>query len=149
MELVRTESNRHGIVGRSRMIGEVLRRIELSSTTRSTVLITGETGTGKELVAQAIHTISAQRDKPFIKVNCAAIPESLIESELFGHDRGLFLHPADEHALRGRRRCSQHEIGVRRHDGSIRSKVGSVERAFEIAGAEIHVDRKCSRLRGR
>jgi len=72
------------------MIGEVLRRIELSSTTRSTVLITGETGTGKELVAQAIHTISAQRDKPFIKVNCAAIPESLIESELFGHVRGAF-----------------------------------------------------------
>jgi len=68
----------------------VIRRIELVADTRSTVLITGETGTGKELVARAVHLGSARRDMPFIKVNCAAIPESLVESELFGHVRGAF-----------------------------------------------------------
>ena len=81
---------RHGIVGRSHAIGEVIRRIELVSASRSTVLITGETGTGKELVARAVHHRSAQRDMPFVKVNCAAIPEALLESELFGHVRGAF-----------------------------------------------------------
>jgi transcriptional regulator with GAF, ATPase, and Fis domain len=80
----------HGIVGHSRAIADVIRRIELVSATRSTVLITGETGTGKELVARAVHHRSAQRDMPFIKVNCAAIPETLLESELFGHVRGAF-----------------------------------------------------------
>ena len=80
----------YGIVGQSRAIADVIRRIELVSATRSTVLITGETGTGKELVARAVHDRSAQRDMPFIKVNCAAIPETLLESELFGHVRGAF-----------------------------------------------------------
>ena len=79
-----------GIVGRSAGIGEVVRLIELVSAARSTVLITGETGTGKELVARAVHNRSAQRDMPFIKVNCAAIPETLLESELFGHVKGAF-----------------------------------------------------------
>src|SRR5690349_11921720 len=81
---------RYGIVGRSRAVAEVIRRIDLVSATRSTVLITGETGTGKELVARAVHYRSAQRDLPFVKVNCAAIPETLLESELFGHVRGAF-----------------------------------------------------------
>jgi transcriptional regulator with GAF, ATPase, and Fis domain len=78
------------MVGRSRALAEVVARIDLVSTTRSTVLITGETGTGKELVARALHACSAQRDQPFVKVNCAAIPDSLLESELFGHVRGAF-----------------------------------------------------------
>jgi transcriptional regulator with GAF, ATPase, and Fis domain len=82
--------HRYGIVGRSRAIADVIERIELVSATRSTVLITGETGTGKELVARAVHNRSGQRDLPFIKVNCAAIPETLLESELFGHVRGAF-----------------------------------------------------------
>jgi transcriptional regulator with GAF, ATPase, and Fis domain len=80
----------YGIVGQSRVIGEVIRRIELVAASRSTVLITGETGTGKELIARAVHNRSAQRNRPFIKVNCAAIPETLLESELFGHVRGAF-----------------------------------------------------------
>src|SRR5438093_4374486 len=80
----------YGIVGRSRAMEEIIRRAERVAETKSTVLITGETGTGKELIARAIHNRSAQRDMPLIKVNCAAIPESLLESELFGHVRGAF-----------------------------------------------------------
>ncbi len=80
----------YGIVGRSRAMEAVITRAELVAATKSTVLITGETGTGKELVARAIHDRSAQRDMPLIKVNCAAIPETLLESELFGHVRGAF-----------------------------------------------------------
>jgi DNA-binding NtrC family response regulator len=84
------EFNHYGIVGRSRLMEEVIRKAELVGETKSTVLITGETGTGKELVARAIHARSAQRSMPLIKVNCAAIPETLLESELFGHVRGAF-----------------------------------------------------------
>ena len=80
----------YGIVGRSRAIQEVVRMAQLVAQSRSTVLITGETGTGKELVARAIHDWSAQRDMPLVRVNCAALPETLIESELFGHVRGAF-----------------------------------------------------------
>jgi DNA-binding NtrC family response regulator len=80
----------YGLIGRSRAMEEVIRRAELVAETKSTVLITGETGTGKELVARAIHDRSAQRGMPLIKVNCAAIPETLLESELFGHVRGAF-----------------------------------------------------------
>ena len=80
----------YGIIGRSRAMEEIIRRAERVAATKSTVLLTGETGTGKELVARAIHNRSAQRDMPLIKVNCAAIPETLLESELFGHVRGAF-----------------------------------------------------------
>jgi DNA-binding NtrC family response regulator len=84
------EFNHYGIVGRSRAMQEVLQRADLVAQSKSTVLVTGETGTGKELIARAIHHRSAQRDMPLIKVNCAAIPETLLESELFGHVRGAF-----------------------------------------------------------
>ena len=84
------EFGHYGIVGHSRAIQEVITRAERVAQSRSTVLITGETGTGKELVARAIHDRSAQREMPLIKVNCAAIPETLLESELFGHVRGAF-----------------------------------------------------------
>ena len=84
------EFNHYGIVGRSGAIQKVIRTLELVAESKSTVLITGETGTGKEMVARAIHSRSAQRRMPLIKVNCAAIPESLLESELFGHERGAF-----------------------------------------------------------
>ena len=86
------ERSRSGgeIVGRSRAIADVISRIEQVAEAPSTVLITGETGTGKELVARALHSRGARHNKPFIKVNCAAIPETLLESELFGHVKGAF-----------------------------------------------------------
>jgi formate hydrogenlyase transcriptional activator len=79
-----------GIVGRSRALSEVLELVEMVAASDSTVLLLGETGTGKELIAHAIHERSRRRCKAFVKVNCAAIPSGLLESELFGHERGAF-----------------------------------------------------------
>ncbi len=79
-----------GIVGRAEPMREVLERINTIAQVKSTVLITGESGTGKELAARGIHGLSARRGKPFIPLNCGAIPESLLESELFGHEKGAF-----------------------------------------------------------
>ena len=78
------------IVGQSPAIQEVLHQVSIVAPMDSTVLILGETGTGKELVAQAIHNLGARRNKPLIKINCAAMPAGLLESELFGHERGAF-----------------------------------------------------------
>ncbi|MBI5368557.1 MAG: sigma 54-interacting transcriptional regulator [Planctomycetes bacterium] len=80
----------HAIIGESPQIREVLHRIEKVAGTNSTVLITGETGTGKELVAHAIHHESSRRNKAFVAVDCTAISETLLESELFGHEKGAF-----------------------------------------------------------
>jgi len=81
---------RDRLVWQSGVMARVSERIDLAARSRSTVLITGETGTGKELVASALHHRSAERNLPFVKVNTAAIPETLLESELFGHVRGAF-----------------------------------------------------------
>jgi formate hydrogenlyase transcriptional activator len=87
---IRSEPNFEEIVGRSAVLRGLLRQVEIVAPTDSGVLIQGETGTGKELVARAIHNLSARRDLPFIKLNCAAIPSGLLESELFGHEKGAF-----------------------------------------------------------
>jgi len=87
---IRSEMNFDEIVGESPALRSVLKQVETVAPTDSTVLIQGETGTGKELVARAIHNLSPRRDHTFVKVNCAAIPTGLLESELFGHERGAF-----------------------------------------------------------
>jgi len=79
-----------GIIGRSKALRSVLREIRMVAPTDSTVLIYGETGTGKELIARAIHDLSSRRSSTFVKLNCAAIPTGLLESELFGHEKGAF-----------------------------------------------------------
>src|SRR5262249_11968948 len=79
-----------GLVGESEALCKVLYQVDLVADTDVTVLVTGESGTGKELVARAIHERSHRRQRPLLKVNCAAIPESLFESELFGHAKGAF-----------------------------------------------------------
>lgn len=84
------ENGRHGIIGNSAALRSVLAQIDVVAPTDSTVLIQGETGTGKELFAQAIHLFSLRRGAPMVTLNCAAIPAGLLESELFGHERGAF-----------------------------------------------------------
>jgi formate hydrogenlyase transcriptional activator len=79
-----------GIIGRSSALREVLQLVEMVAATDSTVLLLGETGTGKELIARAIHDQSRRRERDLVKINCAAIPGGLLESELFGHERGAF-----------------------------------------------------------
>src|SRR5262245_31895126 len=80
----------HGIVGRSRALRQLVTDLQLVAPTDATVLVCGETGTGKELIARAIHAMSARRAHAFVKCNCAAIPMGLLESELFGHEKGAF-----------------------------------------------------------
>lgn len=78
------------IVGRSRALQKVLEQIAIVAPTDSTVLLHGDTGTGKELIARAVHNLSSRRDRAFVRMNCAAIPSGLLESELFGHEKGAF-----------------------------------------------------------
>jgi formate hydrogenlyase transcriptional activator len=87
---IRSEHNFEEIVGASAPLKHVLSQVEIVSPTDSTVLIQGETGTGKELIARAIHNLSGRRARTFVKLNCAAIPTGLLESELFGHEKGAF-----------------------------------------------------------
>jgi formate hydrogenlyase transcriptional activator len=87
---IRAEMNFAQIIGNSASLRRVLKRVETVAPTDSTVLIYGETGTGKELIARAIHDLSPRRAKAFVKLNCAAIPTGLLESELFGHEKGAF-----------------------------------------------------------
>ncbi len=88
--LLRDSGQLGSLVGSSRKMQEVFHLIELVAPSTASVLITGESGTGKELVARTIHELSPRKNKPFVAINCAAIPETLIESEIFGHERGAF-----------------------------------------------------------
>jgi formate hydrogenlyase transcriptional activator len=87
---IRSELNFEEIIGNSAVLRQVLRQVEAVAPTNSTVLVQGETGSGKELIARAVHNLSRRRKSPFVKLNCAAIPTGLLESELFGHEKGAF-----------------------------------------------------------
>jgi DNA-binding NtrC family response regulator len=136
----KTEFNDYGIVGASAAIRAVIEKLEQVAQSKSTVLIIGETGTGKELAARAIHDRSAEREMPLIKVNCAAIPENLLESELFGHVKGAFTHATSN--KKGRFSLAHgssiflDEIGTM--SPAIQSKLLRVlqEREFEPLGSE-------------
>ena len=84
------EHSFEGIVGKSPALQRILQQVAIVAPTNSTVLLHGETGTGKELIARAIHNLSSRRDRAYVRMNCAAIPAGLLESELFGHERGAF-----------------------------------------------------------
>jgi DNA-binding NtrC family response regulator len=99
----------HNLIGKSRPMREIYSKIEHIANSKTTVLITGESGTGKELVARAIHYNSSRKDRPFVAVNSAAIPETLIEAELFGHERGAFTHAFQQ-------RIGQFELA---HEGTL------------------------------
>ena len=104
---IKSVHNFEEIVGRSPALAAVLDKVRRVAPTDATVLIYGETGTGKELIARAIHSSSHRRDKPLIKINCAALPAGLVESELFGHEKGAFtgaIAPAHGPVRAGRRR---------------------------------------------
>jgi len=106
---IKTEHNFENIITQSDAFKKILGKIERVASTDATVLILGETGTGKELLARAVHNISLRRDRPLVKVNCAALPMNLIESELFGHEKGAFTGAVA-------RRIGRFELA---HDGTI------------------------------
>ncbi|HJS23010.1 MAG TPA: sigma 54-interacting transcriptional regulator [Pyrinomonadaceae bacterium] len=108
-EEIRSEYNFEEIVGSSSVLKRALQNVQTVATTGSTVLIYGETGTGKELIARAIHNLSERRERTLVKVNCAAIPTGLLESELFGHEKGAFTGAID-------RRIGRFELA---HQGTI------------------------------
>src|SRR4029077_3321159 len=145
-EEIKAAHNFDEIVGSSPALLDALEKVNRVAKTDATVLITGETGTGKELIARAIHSASHRRDKPLIKVNCAALPAGVVESELFGHEKGAFSGAIS-------RRAGRFELA---HGGTIfLDEIGEIpidiqakllrvlqEREFECVGGTkaIHVD---------
>ena len=109
IEEIKETHNFEEIVGQSRALADVIEKVKLVASTDSSVLILGETGTGKELVARAVHSNGHRKDRPLVKVNCAALPAGLIESELFGHEKGAFTGAID-------RRIGRFELA---HGGTI------------------------------
>ena len=107
---IRSDANFKDIVGKSHELRRVLKLVETVAPTDSTALIYGETGTGKELIARAIHNLSSRHSRTFVRLNCAAIPAGLLESELFGHERGAFTGAFAQRIGRARTREQRHPL---------------------------------------
>jgi DNA-binding NtrC family response regulator len=136
---LRTRYGFDRIVGKSLPMQAVFDMIEKVAGTESTVLISGESGTGKELIAHAIHYASDRRDRPFVPINCAAIPEELLESELFGHEKGAFTHAI-------RTRIGRFELG---NKGTIfLDEVGEMSPALQVKLLRVLQERQFERVGG-
>jgi len=125
------------LVGSSRPMQEVMRQVEMAAPSTASVLITGETGSGKEMVARSIHMLSPRADRPFVAINCSAIPESLMESEIFGHEKGAFTGAAE-------RRIGCFELA----DGGtlLLDEIGEMPAATQAKLLRVLEDRKIRRL---
>src|ERR1035438_9171974 len=129
-----------GMVGTSAKMREIFALLQQAGPTRAGVLITGESGTGKELVARTLHELSPRREGPFIAVNCAALPESLIESELFGHEKGSFTGASE-------RRAGCFELA--QHGTLLLDEIGEMPLATQAKLLRILEDSKVRRLGGK
>src|SRR5262245_6180072 len=139
LEEIRNEHNFGDIVGDSASLRRVMQRAQVVALTDATVLITGESGTGKELIARAIHNRSRRSSRAFVSVNCAAIPQALIASELFGHEKGAFTG-----ALQ--RRFGRFEVAS---GGTILlDEIGELPMETQVALLRVLQDRKVERLGG-
>ena len=128
-----------GLIGQSEAIREVLVRVEQMAPVSSTVLVEGESGTGKELVARAIHRLSPRRNRPFIAVNVGALPETLLESELFGHEKGSFTGAAE-------RRIGRFELA---HTGTLfLDEIGDVPASTQVKMLRVLESRELTRVGG-
>jgi Nif-specific regulatory protein len=127
------------VIGTSKAMQEVFAQIHLVAPTRSTVILRGESGTGKELIARAVHALSPRKDKPFIKVNCAALPDTLLESELFGHEKGAFTGAT--HDRKGRFELA---------DGGtlFLDEIGDISSAFQAKLLRVLQEREFERIGG-
>lgn len=129
----------HNLIGKSSVMQEIYSKIEQLADTKATVLITGESGTGKELVARALHYNSARRERPFIAINSAALPETLIESELFGHEKGSFTDAQS-------RRIGQFELA---HGGTLfLDEIGDLSPATQSKLLRVLQEREFTRVGG-
>ena len=127
------------VIGHSKRMQEVFADVHMAAPGKSTILLRGESGTGKEVIARAIHFLSARRDKPFIKVNCAALSETLLESELFGHEKGAFTGASQE-------RKGRFEQA---HGGTLfLDEIGDVSPAFQVKLLRVLQERELERVGG-
>jgi len=127
------------VIGQSKRMQEVFADVHMAAPGKSTILLRGESGTGKEVIARSIHFLSARKDKPFIKVNCAALTESLLESELFGHEKGAFTGASQER----KGRFEQASGGTLFLD-----EIGDISPAFQVKLLRVLQERELERVGG-
>ncbi|MEW5791746.1 MAG: nif-specific transcriptional activator NifA [Pseudomonadota bacterium] len=136
---LQTRYSLDNVIGRSKRMQEVFADVHQAAPGRATILLRGESGTGKEVIARAIHYLSPRRDGPFVKLNCAALPESLLESELFGHEKGAFTGATQE-------RRGRFELA---HGGTLfLDEIGDVSLAFQAKLLRVLQEKEFERLGG-